>query len=409
MTENTPKAAPSTRRIKSRAKAIRKETGVAHHEALDVSAREAGFKNFKHQQNTAAATTTSLHVAPAAPPPVPGISDQVERWVWPTEFAHLTAKMLVEVGKKTFRLPKHAEFMDVWSGRNLESLRRECSPDRHVESHELLDGRGIWDYGDEPGVKAPVRRTLGSVPKEELSPKLLARMKQLETLESSIRKIEQYNVDARSCLDELGDDVIIELMALVQVGQSKQSTLPLRIALTQARRLGAEECRKSLPESLRQWLVLGRGIQRLDAIAVVRRCWPERYALKLKATLGVFEEIVALKAAIDALVRFFPGKTKEVIGEDGRLYRGAITGDPIGRAQAELYWALEEYARKLNPRARAEVVAVAWIGMGVEGSVTDLVDKIMRTTDYDPFYISTLDLRHDVPVGLMKLDERMAA
>ncbi len=39
-------------RLRRRAKKLRKETGVAHHEALDVVAREHGFKDWRHLYDT---------------------------------------------------------------------------------------------------------------------------------------------------------------------------------------------------------------------------------------------------------------------------------------------------------------------------------------------------------------------
>lgn len=61
----TPVSVVSIERIKRTAKAIKREKGIPHHQALDESAVRYGFRNFSHAQNRSASFIPKLKVQPS--------------------------------------------------------------------------------------------------------------------------------------------------------------------------------------------------------------------------------------------------------------------------------------------------------------------------------------------------------
>lgn len=67
-------------RIKKRAKKIKKEKGLKHHEALDEAAKESGFHNFREVVNLQKIKSSSYKVVSCSYPGRDGIGADIEIW-----------------------------------------------------------------------------------------------------------------------------------------------------------------------------------------------------------------------------------------------------------------------------------------------------------------------------------------
>jgi len=390
MTRTTKGAtAPTIRRTKSRAKAIRKEAGVAHHEALDTAAREAGFENFKHQQNEAHKPVSGvelslLDVATA----LDDVQDpRLPRVSFLPNSLHSIGKLLLSKLMACSRLLlSDAVGWTPEQAIELNHLRGKYHPNSVVQPHHLQSfARGRF-HGDPRG-ESPSR--LSTVPTEFLSGHVVVGMERIARLEERHSHFVEVQKRVRAFLDSIDEDGVDQLDALAQVGMAIQSTIPLEIALEQATRLSPAQNRSNIMEALMEPAVFERAIARLQAKEVVSAAWERSSLHKLTCTKDVFEDAVAMQAAIRAL-----NASCKILIRVGRPENEAAN------ILMKMQDSLHRYLSGLNPRERAELTAVAWRGMGLEDSFDYLVAKIQRGQEYSVEYVAGLDLERDLALGL---------